>query len=569
MTANKTKERKRMLELEKVLEQEKSEQEKLRKALEEANLRNEIISSISKNYCSIYRVDIARDFFEEISNDDEIHKLTGYQGCASEKFYSVCDTKVAPEYRQALRPFLNVATLPERLRSEEYVTAEYRMCDGTWHRLRFIVKKRDEAGEVTHVLCTVRSISDVKRRELDLRFAAEAAKRESEMTSRFLATMSHDIRTPLNGLIGMVHLARQYADEPEMCKKLLDKSVESLEYLVSLVNDILDMNKIQSGQLTDHEMNFDLAKLLQKTNQKYASLAAEKEIDYKVVWEKDMLLHPHLVGNPVYLERILSNIADNAVKFSNPCSEITVWLKEEKEEDDRILLTFYCRDEGIGMTEEFVAHAFDVFTQENSDTGRSKYEGSGLGLAIAQKLAERMGGNIRLDSKPGVGTTAIITLPFKIGKQTDEIGYKENRGKVSIQGLRALLVEDNDINMEIAKTLLEQNGLEVTCASDGQEAVEIFEHSAPGYFGVVYMDIMMPRMDGLDATRTIRAMKRRDAREVAIIAMSANAFSEDVIGCRLAGMNMHLAKPLDEKKMIDALQQCIATNEEIFLRDDL
>ncbi len=547
--------------IDEILEKEKAEQNRLQKALDAANLRNEIISSISKSYHAIFRIDIEKNFFEEISNDDETHSLTGRSGNAQEMGHNVCDTKVEPEYRPTLREFMNISTLPERLKNDDYVTAEYKMCDGRWHRMRYIVKKRDETGKVTHVLCTIRSTTDVKRRELDLHFAAEAAKREAEMKTRFLSTMSHDIRTPLNGIIGMLNMEEQYADDLEMQKKLRSRAMESAQYLVSLVNDVLDMNKIQSGELKMQEVNFDLVESLQKTNQKYIEKAAEKGIQYKVIWDTDTILHPYLLGSPVCLERILGNVADNAVKFSTPGSTVTVWMNEEQTAEDQLMLRFYCKDEGIGMSEETVKSAFDMFTQGSTDSSRTTYAGSGLGLAIAKQLAERMGGDIELQSELGVGTTAITKLPFKIGKP-NTISVTRDLENIPIKGIRALVVEDNELNMEIARALLENNGLEVTCVADGQEAVEIFEKSAPGYFGVIYMDIMMPRMNGLDATRAIRALPRTDAKRIGIIAMSANAFVEDKIGSRLAGMDIHLSKPLDEKSMIDALRQCIARNEE-------
>ena len=379
--------------------------------------------------------------------------------------------------------------------------------------------------------------------------------------------MSHDIRTPLNGVIGMMNLANQYADDPEMLKKIREKSMISLQYLVSLLNDILDMNKLQSGEPKIQEVSFDLVDTLQRVNQDYIVKAAQKNIGYQVIWDKGSIQHPFLVGNPVYLERILANIADNAIKFSPEGSLITVWIEEKQLDEERQEFTFYCKDQGIGMSEEFLPQAFDMFSQEK-ESSRSNYEGSGLGLAIAKQLAMRMGGDIELQSRFGEATTAMIKLPFKIGTQ-EMIIHAPVRERVSIEGIRALVVEDNELNMEIAKTLLENNGLEVTCAVDGQEAVELFEKSSPGYFGIIYMDIMMPRMNGMDATRAIRALNRQDARNIGIIAMSANSFAEDIIGSRLAGMNVHLTKPLDADKMIDTLRECLAGNEEISLYDEL
>ena len=554
-----------------IMEKETTIQNQLKQALDEARLSNEIISAIAKSYCSIYRIDVQKDFFEEISNDSEIHKLTGNRGSASEKLYQLCDTMVASEYRSLIRPFLDVSTLSARLKTEEYISTEYRMCDGSWHRMLFTVKKRDESGNVTHVLCTVRSISDSKRREEDLNFAAEAAKREAEMKTRFLATMSHDIRTPLNGIIGMVNMGNQYADDPQMQQKIREKVMESLKYLVSLVNDVLDMNKLQSGDLKDQQLLFDLTEVLQELNQIYDERAAKKGIRYEIDWKNGTYSHSTLVGNPVYLGRILSNIMDNAIKFSQSGSVLTLGVKEETLDDDRANFTFYCKDQGVGMSEDFIAHAFDMFSQE-SETSRSRYEGTGLGLAITKQLVDRMDGSIELKSKAGVGTTVIVKIPFKIGTQDKNSNLSDKPVSLddySVEGIRALVVEDNELNMEIARCILEDSGMEVTCAVDGQEAVEIFEKSAPDYFGVIYMDIMMPRMNGLDAARTIREMKRRDARRVPIIAMSANSFAEDIINSRLAGMNVHLAKPLDAEKMIIALKQCMADNSDVKLHEDL
>ena len=553
-----------------IMEKETTIQNQLKQALDETRLSNEIISAIAKSYCSIYRIDVQKDFFEEVSNDSEIHKLTGNRGCATEKLYQLCDTMVAPKYRPLIRPFLDVSTLSARLKTEECISTEYRMCDGSWHRMLFIVKKRDQSGNVTHVLCTVRGISDSKRREEDLNFAAEAAKREAEMKTRFLATMSHDIRTPLNGIIGMVNMGNQYADDPQMQQKIREKEMEALKYLVSLVNDVLDMNKLQSGDLKDQQLLFDLTMALRELNQIYDEWAAKKGIRYETDW-KSTYSHSALVGNPVYLGRILSNIMDNAIKFSQAGSVITVWVEEETLDDGRAIFTFYCKDQGVGMSEDFIAHAFDMFSQE-SKTSRSRYEGTGLGLAITKQLVDRMDGSIELKSKAGVGTTVIVKIPFKIGTQDKNSNLSDKPVSLddySVAGMRALVVEDNELNMEISRCILEDSGMEVTCAADGKEAVEIFGKSAPDYFGVIYMDVMMPRMNGLDAARTIREMKRRDAMRIPIIAMSANAFAEDIINSRLAGMNIHLAKPKNKKKMIVALKQCMADNSDVKLHEDL
>lgn len=553
--------------IDEIIEKEKEIQKRLQDALDELQLNNEIISAISKNYCYIARIDLQKDFFEEISNDEEMHRLTGNSGCASEMLRKDCEMQVAPEYRAYLYPFLDTSTLKERLQNEEYVSTEYRMCDGSWHRLRFIVKKRDEAGNVTHVLCTVREISDSKRREEDLLFAADAAKRESEMKTRFLATMSHDIRTPLNGIIGLVNLAEQHAEDTKMLKEIRDKMMKSLKYLVSLVNDVLDMNKIQSGDFKSKEIIFDGADMMRKILRIYDQKAVEKGIRLEVDWEKCSVKYPILLGNPVYFGRILASIMDNAIKFSSMDSTITVWGREDILENDQAVLTIWCKDQGIGMSEEFIEHAFDMFAQEK-ESSRSQYEGTGLGLTIAKALADKMGGTIEFQSKQGVGTTAIIKIPFKLGPQ-DISSKTTNYDNVSVEGMQVLVVDDNELNVEIAKCMLENSGMKVTCAADGQEAVELFEKSEPGYYGAIFMDVMMPRMDGLEATKTIRNMKRSDAWNVPIIAISANAFIEDILNSKQAGMNAHLAKPLDVNKLLEALKKCLTENSELKLREDL
>ena len=557
----------RIKELEQAVIKEKAAQSKLKQALDDAHLKTEIISAISKGYKHVSRVDIHKDLYEEISCDDENYSLSGKTGSATKDGWLICDTLIAPEYQEAMRKFLDVSTLPERLKNQETIYAEYRMNNGDWQRMRYSVKKRDSEGNVTHVLCTVRSTTEEKLRENDLRFAAEIARRETEVKTRFLDTMSHDIRTPLNGVIGMIKLANQHEDDPDMLRTLRHKETEALKCLVDLVNNVLDINKLQSGTFHNHVMSFDLIDILKRANHKYAVLAEKKGIKYNVKWILESIRHPYLKGNPLYLERILSNIADNAVKFSPSGSTINVWMEENQTTEEDLLITFYCQDEGCGMSEDFIKHAFDLFSQEDADSSRTKIAGSGLGLAIANEMAKIMGGSIELQSTLGEGTTAIIRLPFKLGTQ-DEIFTKDTDvDNIPIKGIRALVVEDNELNMEIATALLEHNGLEVTCAKDGQEAVEIFKNSSPGYFGVIYMDIMMPRMNGLDATKAIRAMKRMDARCIGIIAMSANAYAEDINGSRLAGMDIHLAKPLDEEKMIGALKKCMVRNESLVVHD--
>lgn len=589
-----------------IMEREKAVQQELKTALDEAKLRYEIISAISKAYTTIVRIDLTKDYVEKISDRSHTQDIAQTEKTASAGLRKVCDILVAPEYREAVKTFMDLSTLPERMAHDDILDTEYKMVDGSWHHLSFLVKKRDETGRVTHVLGTVRSISDVKRRELDLVYQADAAKREGEMKARFLSNMSHDIRTPLNGVIGLVNLAEQYPEDLEMLTKIRARERETLQYLVSLVNDILDMNKLASGAIEERSIDFDLVDLLVRINQQEQTKAEKKGIQYQIDWNRGDIRHPALRGNPVYLSRILTNIVDNAIKFSEPGTTIRVFGEEvtdiaQAEGDasataavtaqdtpasdrevtsagaataaseavpQKTVFRFYCEDQGCGMSEETLHRVGMAFTQ-GEETSRTQYQGAGLGLAITKQLVDRMGGQMKIESTLGVGTKLMIELPFVIGEQNAIHPEEQNIDEIPVAGIRALVVEDNELNRELATFMLENQGIEVTPAVDGQEAVEIFENSVQGYFGVIYMDIMMPRMNGLDATRAIRAMKRRDARVIPIIAMSANAFADDIINGRLAGMNRHLAKPVDEEGMIRALRECLSDSSSLKLTEEL
>lgn len=406
--------------------------------MEKVKLSNEIISSIARTYQYISRIDIQADYFEEINNRDTEHLKFTKSGKLSESNEKVCRQYVAEEYQEAFFKFVDLKTLPERMKNEETLVLEYRMKDGDWHRLRFVEKKRDENGVLTHVLCLIRSISDTKKWEHELMYQVEEARKAAALKARFLSNMSHDIRTPMNGIIGTLNLANRYPDDLEVQRKCREQIMTSSKYLVSIVNDILDMNKLESGGVVEQEIPFNLA------------------------------------GNPIYVERLLTNISDNAVKFTGPGGSVRVWCAEKYADEERVVYEFGCADTGIGMSETFLEHAFEPFTQEN-ETSRSRYEGTGLRLAIAKKIVDRLDGDIAIESNKGVGTTVTMTLPFKIGEPVEKeknVNYEE----IPVEGLRALLAEDNELNMEITKFMLEDYGIHVECAADGEEAVQKFKN---------------------------------------------------------------------------------------------
>lgn len=539
-----------------ILYKEKEIQEKLENALTQAKLGNEIINAIAKTYQYISRIDINANYYEEISNNNKRNMFYLKSGEMYESNKRMCEKCVAEEYREAYLKFSDISTLAQRMKNDETIAMEYKMTDGSWHKLRFIEKKRDKNGTLTHVICAIRSISDTKRREQFLLYAADEARKDAAYKTRFLSNMSHDIRTPINGIVGMIDLADNYPHDFEMQKKCRDKIKISAKYLVSLVDDILAMSKLESDEYTEQKIAFNLAEILNRSNTEKQIEAAEKNVDFVVDWENSELNHMYLYGNPVYLERVLTIISNNAVKFTNSGGNIRVSCKETYADNSKVVYEFKCSDTGIGMNEEFISRAFDMFSQEN-ESSRTKFEGTGLGLAIAKKLIERMNGTIKLESRKNVGTTVTAIVPFDIAA-SDEISAPVDYDSISVDGIHAMLVEDNELNMEIAKFMLENNGILVDTAPNGEEAVEIFKNSVPNYYDVIFMDIMMPGLNGWDATRLIRTMKRPDSETIPIIAMSANAFAEDIINSRISGMNEHLTKPLDEGKMLQAIKKhCI------------
>ena len=380
---------------------------------------------------------------------------------------------------------------------------------------------------------------------------AEEAKRASAAKTEFLLRMSHDIRTPLNGIIGILDVADHYQDNPEKLAECRMKARNSSKVLLELVNEVLDMSKLESGEIILENISFDLHKIPIDIFIPIEKQATEKGIE--IIQQEWYLPHARLIGSPKHYKRLLMNIVGNAVKYNKEHGKIYVSCKEIACEDQIATIEFTCRDTGIGMSEEFQKHIFDPFSQEHPLSG-THYGGTGLGMSIAKKLCDKMGGTIRLSSAPGVGSTFVITVPFRIDTHYDA---SEQRAKkeapISLEGLRVLLAEDNDLNMEIANFILEDAGANVTQAWNGSEAVDIFEASAPGDIDLILMDIMMPVMDGYQATRAIRACDHADAKDIPIIAMTANAFTEDKLAAAKAGMNGHIAKPLDTKLLIETV----------------
>ena len=534
--------------------------DRLKSALEEANLNNEIISAIAKIYWLIYRMDLRTDTYEEISSGEEIHRLTGKHGKTTEVFREVRENVVAPEYQEIMREFLDTSTLADRLVKEETISIEYLAANGQWHLGRFIVKKRDENGRVLNVLYVAHVIDARKKRELEyqkkLRDTAEEAERANIAKTDFLRRMSHDIRTPINGIRGMVEIANHYENDIVKLKECRAKIWDASGYLLSLVNNVLDMNKLESGNIILEEEKFDLCQLLDETRAVVGIQAIEYGIDFQIDVPEEKIRHRYLLGSPAHLKQVLMNLATNAVKYNREGGRVSVSCEELSSDDTSAVFRFVCQDTGIGMSEEFQKRAFEPFSQEKKDA-RSTFTGSGLGLSITESLVKHMGGTIELRSKENVGTTFTVTIPVKLD-QTPPAAEKKEHRNYDISGKKALIVEDNELNMEIARFMLEHNGLIVDGVMNGKEAVDAFAKSKPGDYDVIFMDVMMPVMNGMEATKYIRAMDRPDAKTIPIFAMTANAFKDDIRASAQAGMNEHLTKPLDEGRIVQVLQKYMA-----------
>ena len=389
----------------------------------------------------------------------------------------------------------------------------------------------------------------------ELLIAAKKAEAANEAKTEFLQRMSHDIRTPINGICGMVNMADHYADDMEKQKEYRTKVKEASNLLLELVNDVLDMSKLESGEVVLEESPFNLNKIFEEVLVVIEQIAAEQNI--RIVWEKKEIKHRDLIGSPRYVKRVMMNILSNAVKYNRENGQIYISCIEiPSEQPEMTTMEFVCRDTGIGMTEEFQKHIFEPFAQEYTGS-RTKFAGTGLGMAIARKLVEKMGGTITFESEKGVGTTFVIRVPFKIDPDADKREEQKDVSEKSIKGLHILLAEDNELNMEIAEFMLQNEGADVIKAWNGQEAVELFRKSEPGEFDVILMDIMMPVMNGYEATKMIRSLDREDAKKIPIIAMTANAFTEDRIKAKEAGMDEHISKPIDMKLLVKIIHELV------------
>ena len=388
---------------------------------------------------------------------------------------------------------------------------------------------------------------------------AKKAEAANEAKTEFLQRMSHDIRTPINGICGMINVADYYADNMEKQTECRAKIKEASHLLLELINEVLDMSKLESDEVVLEEIPFNLNSIFEEILGVIEHMAAEQNI--RIIWEEKEVTHWNLIGSPVHVKRILMNILSNAVKYNKENGYVYISCREiPSKQTAMTTLEFVCRDTGIGMTEAFQKRIFEPFAQEHAGS-RTKFAGTGLGMPITKKLVEKMGGTISFESKEGTGTTFVIRIPFRIDTDMKDRTEAEEKTETSIHGLHVLLTEDNELNMEIAEFVLQNEGAVVTKAWNGQKAVDIFRKNRPGEFDAILMDIMMPVMNGYEAAKMIRSLDREDAKVIPIIAMTANAFTEDKMRAKEAGMDEHIAKPVDGKLLVKVINELVKRNQ--------
>ena len=517
------------------------------------------ISAISEIYVSVFllRTDDSLEIIKAPENI--IENLSEITSCSN----IICEPNVnyiAEPFRDEYIKFADISTASDRLNGQKCISFTYEDIYNEWYMTMLIPQRYDSRGRLTAVLMATQNVTEEKKLELDyqqrLRRAAEEAERANIAKTDFLRRMSHDIRTPINGIRGMIDISRFYKNDNKKQEECREKIMSASSFLLDLVNSVLDMNKLESGEIKLDKKPFTMSRLMKETAGVLEMQARERGITLSM--DNNSIEHDHLIGSPLHLGQVLQNIIGNAVKYNKDGGSVIVTCTESPHErvDGKADFEFVCTDTGIGMSKEFQQHAFEPFAQEN-ESARTSYVGTGLGLPITKELVEQMGGSISFTSASGEGTEFRIVIPFQIDteKRSDESMLEQPDASEMVNGAKILVVEDNDLNMEIVEFILRNHGADIVKAWNGREGVDIFVSSSVGEFDMILMDVMMPVMNGINAAHAIRALDRADAATVPIIAMTANAFTDDREASAEAGMNEHLAKPLDADELMDTVRK--------------
>ncbi len=523
---------------------------------------NEVISSLSTIYSTIIRVDIETHEYEVLNSESLMAETVPRTGDFEDVSDIIIENFMTEEYREPLREFLDLNTLADRLDGVNTIATDYKVPTGQWMQARFIAKRRDKAGRAREILYVVNDITAEKMRTLQqqesLAHALTAAEQASVAKTTFLNSMSHDIRTPMNAIIGFTSLAQNHMDEPKKVEEYLGKISTSSAHLLSLINDVLDMSRIESGTVTLDENAIHLPDLLEELQTMMLGMAEESQLKLSVDMED--VEHEDVIADKLRLNQVLLNIASNAVKFTPSGGEVRICLAEKQcNRKAYARYEFTVVDTGIGMSQEFIGHIFDTFSREHSSTV-SGIQGTGLGMAITKNIVDMMGGEITVESEEGKGTTFTVCFDLLLAQDTmPESGAEKNsvRESYDYSDKRILLVEDNELNREIATALLEETGMKIDSVTDGDEAVAAIIDSPADRYDLILMDIQMPRMDGYTATREIRTLPDNRKANIPIVAMTANAFEEDKRKAFNSGMNGHIIKPINVEAMAEVLDDIL------------
>lgn len=450
----------------------------------------QIIDAVNSVFMGDLLINIDSGKAEWIKVPDRVKKRLGSYQSAEKIIESIVEVYVQDEYKEEYLHFTDIRTMSERLKKENVLEYTYQDNYGAWINTLIVLQQTNRDGDITSVLYLIRNVTEEMKKEKEYQKRLKVA---GDAKTNFLRRMSHDIRTPINGIRGIIEIADRNPDDLKLQKEYRDKIKTAAGFLLDLVNSILDMSKLESGEIKLEHKPFNLHKLLQRNNEITIMQCKDCGINYHVVMNDNTNID--LIGSPLHLQQVLMNLASNAVKYNKENGEIFVGAREVSSTKNTVEYEFLCQDTGIGMSEEFQKHLFEPFTQENADA-RTKYAGTGLGMAITKELVDLLGGRIEVESKIGEGTKFLVYIPFEIDPSPKgEVTVQEQK-EYSIEGMKILLVEDNDLNMEVAQYLLEERGAIITKAWNGQEAVTLFSKSKAGEYDVILMDIMMPVMGG-------------------------------------------------------------------------
>lgn len=525
------------------------------------NIENErkyqnLTAATSQIYHAIYHIDLIQDRIEKLAGANQNYTPTGVVTSATAQLNDILEKMVAPSHHEIMQYFFDLTTVNDRLHGKLFISREYPSPQGIWRRATFIVQNRDTDDDVTEILYVTQIIDDYKQKELayqqELVKAVESANQANTAKTDFLNRMSHDIRTPLNGILGMLDIAQKNETNPKALLECHEKMRTAAFHLKALVNDVLDMQRMETDRFFLEQIPFDIREILDNCWSMLEAQASRLDITLKKI-KPGSLKYPYLIGSPLHIRQIFMNLLSNAIKYNKPGGSISIHAKIIRQVHQNVIYKFIISDTGIGISPEFQKHIFEPFAQE--DTGaRTIYKGTGLGMAIVHRLVQEMGGTIQLKSEKNVGSTFTLILPFTIDEhQPSASAETATDTPADLTDLHILVVEDNELNLEIAVFSLEAAGLNVSTAINGLEAVRLFAKSKPYEYDIILMDIMMPVMNGLDAAKAIRGLSRPDAPTVPIIALSANAFAEDIQKSKNAGINEHLAKPLEMDKVLKVI----------------